>query len=86
MKNKQAKQMMVDCGNTELAFMMMQKEIGTRCESLKKKGIYDFSVDMSRIANEALKKRSHLFAGRVDGVPFDAPNSSGIKALSIIID
>lgn len=86
MKNKQAKQMMIDCGNTELAFMMMQKEIGTRCESLKKKGIYDFSVDMSRIVNEALKKRSHLFTGRVDGIPFDDPNSSGIKTLSIIID
>jgi hypothetical protein len=83
MKNKLARQMMIDCGNMDLAIMMMQIEIGTKCHSMKMRGSFDPSVDMIRITRGALDKRKHLFKCDIAGNPKPNPHVPGGNMISL---
>lgn len=85
MKNKQAIQMMIDCGNTDIAILMMQKEIGAKCESLIRKGDYDFGIYFPKIVSAAMESRKHIFTARLDGDPIDCECGYG-KMIPVIIE
>jgi len=86
MKNKRARQMMIDCGNMNLAIMMMQIEIGTKCQDLKRSGSYNPMTDMIRITEEALHKRKHLFKGSIASAPCETGCGSGLNSIAIDIE
>jgi hypothetical protein len=83
MKNKRARQMMIDCGNMDLAIMMMQIEIGTKCHSLKRSGSYSPMTDMIRITEDALYKRKHLFKCDIVEAPKPNPHITGGNMISL---
>jgi hypothetical protein len=69
MKNKRAVQMMIDCGNADLAILMIQRRTACMCEQMKRAGTYDENKHLAENTKKAAKRYSHIISLEIIGAP-----------------
>ena len=69
MKNKRAVQMMIDCGNADLAILITQRRSASMCEQMKRAGTYDGNKHLAENIKKAAKRYSHIISLEIIGVP-----------------